>query len=1841
MSDFFTPALIKNLVARRTEENANKFIVDNKHPEEAKARESTAQLFSKQNNIQYEDAYANADVHRQEFFDTVINLDENDGSVISQHKDTLIKGLNTKTHSGFLEGLKTTARDILENWRAGVQDNDIANLGAMIMWQEERGVDTGYLWDDVKKMQASQLNLDALPNLSDPDFLREVVFSPKNWVKGAARLYPMMLATYGETALYGLAGGLGGSLVGTSVPGVGTTAGFIGGFGFAMGTGVYVVSARKEAGRAYVEYRDGGASHKQALWPSLAYGAIAAGIETITMKQVMSTIPGMKSLLRGVAKETAEKIVYPTLRKQILGNVGKTVGKVAIFGALQSGEETAQEFAFIIGDEMWKAAANKYGADLPRREFEDYVNELVTTAAQTLGPMMLTGAYGTTASTIKNSARQLTHQQKKEKFYAESPEVTEDIINLMSLSIREVKQDNLDEWYQIQNDLAGSMALHPKIPVIIHEPDEMLHKLEKKIAMTEEILSGRKKTKNINPVNLAEMEQWLDFLKEKRDRIYEITEPTFSGVMDLESDMVSAEYSSGIEFQQGVDEERHIDRSAQTYQDPFVSRDQLIVDPEAPYKDIKPQLFSEQPNAVKWLNNFVIEYGDKMKPYVSKAMKEAVADLGLNVDKESDVYFTELMEEVERLEEDIILEQQKVGQLAAEGKDYKNAVKILQEKHDYLNNKRLASTMIFEMWHNAKRYVVSSEQRMKYQAEALAKANKFKARLMSPEFKALRGTPNFMAQVMESDTPNIDYYDRAIRKAFRRIPQEEIDLSYAVAQGIAEYSGISLEKMLEGFKGARRIDPSVSRARQIGAEIYVGLWQKEFALFGTSDSHLLSLLHEWSHYLAMHLSQEHQNKFETLLGEEFYEYEPFARLFEWWVLMGQIEDTALSNVEEWRNKMVEEIKKEGKHSEKLAEIMSETIDMDRKVINEAFKLFEEIFKKDDIDIGEFDLASIMPEEEMELFMQLQKDIDDILPEVDYTNEAARVDAVQKELDYWYRHKQEVQRRVDALRPEQYKSQNEETIQKVRDLENENFRADERIFYYETYLRLFSAGIAFQAGKTQGTLTVYDHGHVSRIYQGLRNRLKAHVINISKGINYKIAEETEMYHKLLIEAIQAKFNPTMKKNIDVIKNIESEMEDMNFFEKLDIFETMQKEIGQITLNEMENLRGVVDMLRLSGQIVFQERNIEVQQGADLVSTAMIATLLKGDQLLRQADVDALDPGVAATPRGMKATYFNAQTFFGRPADIFDSIDGARGTYDGIAHKAFMTVAGEQKDFAERIQKTRIDEVRAVFEQLGIKDEDFFESITVHGKNYTIQQYMTIYLGSKTDQMKFRLNDGNNVPRIIIENINDILPEKYRQAADEIAKNYREAWPRGRTASIEMFGKDMGYIDIYFPALVQAKPGEDIEFGDYFQSLSQEHAKYQDSFRYKRTGSGGISLDLVSNFYDIVPKFERFVGTVQSVKIMKKVMQNEQVVDALRQKRGPAYVKAVNDYIDVYINPSVYRTFGWGENLARKAKKHAAIAQLALNMSVILKQAPSMLLYFQEAGPVSFGAAAKEFMKDPKALIDKVKGLDPYMEFQVHERQMLEFKTMSPSKFKNKFNKAQRALMTPISWVDTSVKTIGWYALYTQGIEKLDLSPQDAIRRARDITKREQPSGDPTTLPKMYRSSEFLNLAAMYTNQTTKLFAMAYYQVPALMKSKNAKQAWMKLGAMYATTSMIWMISNVRVPKDLDDVIEILAGPLGWIPFIGRKLTAELEGYYSSGSPVYGSVTSLARSAKSLVKGDYEKALKSYAESMALIIGLPFAPVKKIDRAIKTGDWWNLINRTEEKGKSKKISGLSPG
>ena len=153
------------------------------------------------------------------------------------------------------------------------------------------------------------------------------------------------------------AGAVAGATLGTFVyPGLGTAGGGIAGYGAGFTSGMigggFEYSRTVEGGNAYLEYRDLGFTHSDAVWAADIAGNINGLLEAVGGQIIFNKLPGIRNVTGAVGDEVVKQMLGRTTFRQVAGKA------VTDWGIGVSGEivtEISQEAMTIVMGEILKA----------------------------------------------------------------------------------------------------------------------------------------------------------------------------------------------------------------------------------------------------------------------------------------------------------------------------------------------------------------------------------------------------------------------------------------------------------------------------------------------------------------------------------------------------------------------------------------------------------------------------------------------------------------------------------------------------------------------------------------------------------------------------------------------------------------------------------------------------------------------------------------------------------------------------------------------------------------------------------------------------------------------------------------------------------------------------------------------------------------------------------------------------------------------------------------------------------------------------------------------------------------------------------------------------------------------------------------------------------------------------------------------------------------------------------------------------------------------------------------------------------------------------------------------
>lgn len=294
-------------------------------PEEARAKLDVAMAFSNATDIEFKTAYDNVDA--------LVNVFANNG----RGGDVVYKRMKNTEARNYLSGTLNIGRVITERGHVGFQmvENGVTEEGLAKIAE---------IAEQLQKLQASETK------------------NPFLWMVGqAATMWPTMWAGIKQGAQRGaglavgfataaLIGGQMGPQIAfpeeiVTVPGAA-----LAGFGVGMSWGTAQETFNVEAGNFFVDMITEGVDANIAQWGALAGGFLSALIETVTVSQIIGSVPGLDK----VWKSSINKAIISAAEKVTKSTAGRIALQYEMNVATETGEEVLQELVAISAEYLVK-----------------------------------------------------------------------------------------------------------------------------------------------------------------------------------------------------------------------------------------------------------------------------------------------------------------------------------------------------------------------------------------------------------------------------------------------------------------------------------------------------------------------------------------------------------------------------------------------------------------------------------------------------------------------------------------------------------------------------------------------------------------------------------------------------------------------------------------------------------------------------------------------------------------------------------------------------------------------------------------------------------------------------------------------------------------------------------------------------------------------------------------------------------------------------------------------------------------------------------------------------------------------------------------------------------------------------------------------------------------------------------------------------------------------------------------------------------------------------------------------------------------------------------------------
>ncbi len=496
-------------------------------------------------------------------------------------------------------------------------------------------------------------------------------------------------------------------------------------------------------------------------------------------------------------------------------------------------------------------------------------------------------------------------------------------------------------------------------------------------------------------------------------------------------------------------------------------------------------------------------------------------------------------------------------------------------------------------------------------------------------------------------------------------------------------------------------------------------------------------------------------------------------------------------------------------------------------------------------------------------------------------------------------------------------------------------------------------------------------------------------------------------------------------------------------------------------------------------------------------------------------------------------------------------------------------------------------------------------------------------------------------------NSLTPEE-RAWADWQLQFYREYYDSINQVFRKMYGVDLPNNPNYSPIL-----REGTKVLEENLLVLENSAKYATTLnnslksrvRNKRALKFSDANDTFMNHIEHMEHFKAFTGTIRD---LRRVFNNRDVVNAIKQFRGSPILKTLNGYIDDMARDSTDRILTL--NPIDKLRANFTKSILGAKPAISLKQIPSLLAYMTDMPTRDFFGGVGDFWKNP---IKNFKFLKEHsIEMRTrwgsgHERDIkLAMRKGYPQlisgkgKFSDKFLGLIRA--------GDKVATVqGNWAKFQSEMKGLAFTEENiarAIAATERTMNRTQPSFGLESLSTLQKGGSLLKAGTMFQNQPNKYYRIISNTIRNLRAgrispqeaSKNLILTWVILPSLFQFVSDAFQI------KPLHQIGAIALGPARFIlglgsavqsgvdiatgrfhPFQVTPLTQPIDDLLVLEQNIKSILKDITDPSKGIDEEDVIKALERVAKFAGGITGLPTPYLVQVERAIREGDIFGLV------------------
>ena len=636
-------------------------------------------------------------------------------------------------------------------------------------------------------------------------------------------------------------------------------------------------------------------------------------------------------------------------------------------------------------------------------------------------------------------------------------------------------------------------------------------------------------------------------------------------------------------------------------------------------------------------------------------------------------------------------------------------------------------------------------------------------------------------------------------------------------------------------------------------------------------------------------------------------------------------------------------------------------------------------------------------------------------------------------------------------------------------------------------------------------------------------------------------------------------------------------------------------------------------------------------------------------------------VTRDPQGIKKVLQKVRDFdreFTRMDEMADVLDGGKGKFNGPAHKAMIDNVRSADAASLKMQRQRKQAFDAVMKSVKLSPRKLGRMVHFH-KGYgkmSISELMGVYAKSKQEGGRRAVLGGNfkgdrNAYRAAIKYVED--DPALKRAADYIIADYAQT--RGRIAKTyeSTEGKALADIDYYVP--LNRKGVEFNKGNEDIKSMLEGSSKFDTAtmpkgqFQQRKASLAEVRLDLVGEWMNMVGKMENYIHQAENVQVINGIAKSSNLGAQIAKKHGDSMVEEIKRYGERVANPEILSIAdGATAKVLKQIRKNSAIGYLAFNYGTVLKQIPSYFFYLQGVGSGAEGHArlAKSLANTATNWgIEMVNGKPRIFNAEIRYAEKMDeaIRSTTVDSVINDFRNNHKDVWEKIQGTtaeeglrfviatDKVVRASGWNATYNRHRTE-GATHEEALRQARNVTARTQPTNRAAELASIYQKGEYAKTFLMFSNQLNKIKNGVYNRMPKHAKNFKDAQSRDDLYAIIASTMLsgmgIWAATNGKLPESEDELKDMLtstffnaSGPLGGV-------ASQVSKGYDYELPAAAAIEQTVATIGKAASGE-EIGFRDIDSIAASVIGLPVTGYRRHMKALDQEDPSALFFNKKEK------------